>query len=143
MNAPMTVALASNQLLRDFEPEWVLWFEERCIPVAFEPGALMIEGGHSAAGLYLLLDGRISVLSNRGERISTIDAGSIVGEMALVDGGKRSADVVAETDVSTLLMTRHQFEGMGRSRPEIALAVMTNLCRIMSSRVRHMHQLVG
>ncbi len=139
----MIAALANNDLMRDFEPDWLTWFEERCIPVAFEPGNMMIEGGHSAAGLYLLLDGQISVLSNRGDRIAVIQAGSIVGEMALVDGGLRSANVVAETSVSTLLMTKHQFQTIGRSRPEIALAVMTNLCRIMSSRVRHMHQLVG
>lgn len=139
----MTVDLANNELLRDFQPDWVVWFEERCIPVAFDPGDFMIEGGHAAAGLYLLLDGRISVLSTRGDRIAELLAGSIVGEMALVDGGLRSADVVAETSVSTLLMTKHQFLAIGRSRPEIALAVMTNLCRIMSSRVRHLHQLVG
>jgi len=139
----MTVALASNDLLQNFEPDWVAWFEERCIAVAFDPSDLMIEGGHSAAGLYLLLDGQISVLSSRGDRIAIIRAGSVVGEMALVDGGLRSADVVAETSVSALLMTKHQFQAIGGSRPEIALAVMTNLCRIMSSRVRHLHQMVS
>ena len=139
----MSVALVSNQLLRDFQPDWVDWFEERCIPIAFGPGDMMIEGGHAAAGLYLMLEGRISVLNARGDRIAEILAGSVVGEMALVDGGVRSADVVAETDVATLLMTKHQFEAIGRSRPEIALQVMTNLCRIMSSRVRHMHLMVA
>lgn len=139
----MTVALANNELLRDFEPDWVEWFEEHCIPVSFDPGDYVIEGGHTAAGLYVLLNGQVSVLSNRGDRIANVSAGSIIGEMALVDGGLRSADVVAETGVSTLLMTKHQFQAIGRNRPEIALAVMTNLCRIMSSRVRHLHQLVG
>lgn len=139
----MTIALANNELLRDFEADWVEWFEEHCIPVGFDPGDNVIEGGHTAAGLYVLLSGQVFVLSNRGDRIANVRAGSVIGEMALVDGGLRSADVIAETGVSTLLMTKHQFQAIGRNRPEIALAVMTNLCRIMSSRVRHLHQLVG
>jgi glutaminase len=139
----MTVALADNELLRDFEPDWVDWFEERCIAVGFSPGDHMIEGGHAAAGLYLLLGGKVVVLSNRGDRLARICAGSVIGEMALVDGGLRSADVMAETDVATLLMTKHQFQTIGRSRPDIALVVMTNLCRIISTRLRHLHQLFG
>jgi len=139
----MIVPVSSNELLRDFQPDWIDWFQERCISVEFEAGDYMIEGGHAAAGLYVLLEGRVFVLSNHGERIADVSAGSVIGEMALVDGGLRSADVVAETAVATLLMTKHQFQAIGRNRPEIALTVMTNLCRIMSSRVRHLHQLVG
>ena len=139
----MTAALSNNDLLRDFEPDWVQWFEEHCIPISFAAGDHMIEGGHSAAGLYVLLEGQVIVLGNRGDQIAKVASGSVVGEMALVDGGLRSADVIAETDVTSLLMTKHQFQAIGRSRPEIALQVMTNLCRIMSTRVRHLHQLLG
>ncbi len=139
----MSNALSNNDLLRDFAPDWVQWFEEHCIPVSFDPGDYMIEGGHSAAGLYVILDGQVIVLGNHGDHMASISSGSIVGEMALVDGGLRSADVVAETKVSTLLMTKHQFEAIGRSRPDIGLQVMTNLCRIMSTRVRHLHQLLS
>ncbi len=138
----MAVELSDNDLLRDFKPDWVAWFEEHCIPVSFDTGDHMIEGGHSAAGLYLLLEGEVAVLGKRGDRIANLAEGGIVGEMALVDGGLRSADVVADTPVSTLLMTKHQFQAIGRSRPEIALVVMSNLCRIISSRVRHLHQLL-
>jgi glutaminase len=138
----MAVALHDNELLRGFEPEWVTWFEDHCIAVSFDIGDYMIEGGHSAAGLYLLLDGEVSVLSNSGERVARAAGGSTIGEMALVDGGPRSADVIAETGVSAFMMTKHQFDALGRSRPEIALVVMTNLCRIISSRLRHLHQRV-
>jgi len=102
----MIVPVSSNELLRDFQPDWIDWFQERCISVEFEAGDYMIEGGHAAAGLYVLLEGRVFVLSNHGERIADVSAGSVIGEMALVDGGLRSADVVAETAVATLLMTK-------------------------------------
>lgn len=138
----MSVSLVKNDLLQGFAPDWVQWFEDHCIAVGFEPGDYMIEGGHTAAGLYVLLDGEAAVLSDSGETIAVLKAGGIVGEMALVDGGRRSADVIAETDVAALLMTKHQFEAISRERPDIALQVMTNLCQIMSMRLRHVHQLL-
>jgi CRP-like cAMP-binding protein len=139
----VTLALADNELLKGFEPTWVSWFEERCIEVGFGQGELMIEKGHSAIGLYLILDGDVSVRTESGGELDRAGAGSVIGEMALLDGGKRSVDVIATTDVSSMLLTASQFEAMKVARPEIALAVMTNLCRILSSRVRGMVRLLS
>lgn len=139
----MFFALGDNELLRHFEPDWVTWFEQRCIPVGFGAGDLVIERGHSAIGLYLLLEGDVSVRTDRGGEIAKVGGGSVIGEMALVDGGKRSVDVVATTAVSSLLMTAHAFEAIKVERPEIALEVMTNLCKIISSRVRGMQRLLS
>ena len=139
----MGADLAENELLRKFQPGWVSWFREYCTAINFDPGHYMIESGSTAAGMYLLLDGRVSVLTRKGDAIATIGEGGVVGEMALVDGGSRSADVVAQTNVSTLLITKQQVEGIGRDRPDIGLVIMTNLCSIISKRARHLHQLVG
>jgi CRP-like cAMP-binding protein len=141
--AAVTLALADNELLKGFEPAWVSWFEERCIQVAFSQGEFMIEKGHSAIGLYLILDGVVSVRTESGGEFDRSGAGAVIGEMSLLDGGKRSVDVVAITDVSSLLLTASQFEAMKVERPEIALAVMTNLCRILSSRIRGMVRLLS
>lgn len=138
----MFVALSDNELLSNFAPDWATWFQERCIEVGFGAGDLVIERGHSAIGLYLLLDGDVSVRTDRGGELAKVSAGSIIGEMALVDGGRRSVDVIATTRVSSMLMTAHAFETIKVERPEIALAVMSNLCKIISSRVRGMQRLL-
>jgi len=103
----------------------------------------VIERGHAAIGLYLIRDGEVSVRTDRGAEIAKVRMGSVIGEMALVDGGTRSVNVVAVTDVASILMTTHQFDAIKVQRPEIALAIMTNLCRIMSSRVRGMQRLLS
>lgn len=138
----MTLAIAKNELLNGFEPGWIAWFQERCIEIAFSQGDLMIEQGSSAIGLYLLLEGEVSVQTDRGDELAKVGSGSVIGEMALVDGGLRSVNVIATTDVSSYLLTASEFEAIKRARPEIALAVMTNLCKIISSRVRSLHRLV-
>ena len=138
-----TDALSQNELLQGFERGWVSWFRDFCTAMRFDRGDTMIESGSSAAGMYLLLDGQVAVMSRAGDRIATITSGNVVGEMALVDGGSRSADVVADTAVSALLITKNQVEAIGQARPDIGLLIMTNLCRIISKRVRHLHQLVA
>ncbi len=139
----MPVDLAENELLRGFRPGWVDWFRDYCIAINFDAGDYVIEGGSMAAGMYLLLDGTASVLNKNGELISRIEEGGVVGEMALIDGGARSADVAADTPLSSLLVTRDQLEAIGRERPDIGLIIMTNLCRIITRRARHLHQLIG
>ncbi|MEZ5930785.1 MAG: cyclic nucleotide-binding domain-containing protein [Alphaproteobacteria bacterium] len=138
----MPVDLAHNELLQGFQPGWVGWFRDYCIPLNFDTGACVIEGGSAAAGMYLLLDGTVSVLNRAGELINRIEAGGIVGEMALIDGGARSADVVADTPLASLLITRDRLEAIGHERPDIGLILMTNLCRIITKRARHLHQLI-
>jgi len=139
----VTSTLQDNELLRGFKPDWVTWFEEHSIEVSFSRGDLVIERGHAAIGLYLIRDGEVSVRTDRGAEIAKVRMGSVIGEMALVDGGTRSVNVVAVTDVASILMTTHQFDAIKVQRPEIALAIMTNLCRIMSSRVRGMQRLLS
>ncbi|NJO36994.1 MAG: cyclic nucleotide-binding domain-containing protein [Rhizobiales bacterium] len=112
----MPVNLADNELLRGFQPGWVGWLRDYGIAIDFDAGAYVIEGGAAAAGMYLLLSGTVSVLNRGGETISRIEAGGVVGEMALIDGGARSADVVAETPLSTLLITRERLDAIGRER---------------------------
>ena len=138
----MPVALAENELLQGFQPGWVGWFAEYGIPLNFKPGDHVIEGGSTAAGMYVLLDGTVAILNKSGEMINRIEEGEIVGEMAVIDGGTRSADVVAETPLSTLLITRDQLAAIGQERPDIGLIIMTNLCRIITKRARHLHQLI-
>jgi len=120
----VTSTLQDNELLRGFKPDWVTWFEEHSIEVSFSRGDLVIERGHAAIGLYLIRDGEVSVRTDRGAEIVKVRMGSVIGEMALVD-------------------TTHQFDAIKVQRPEIALAIMTNLCRIMSSRVRGMQRLLS
>ena len=139
----MPVDLADNQLLQGFHPGWVSWFRDYCIEIGFNSGDYLIEGGSVAAGMYILLDGRVSVLNRNGESIAAVESGGVVGEMSLIDGGSRSADVVAETPVSTLMITRDNIKSIGKDSPDIGFMIMSNLCQIITKRARHLHQLIN
>jgi glutaminase len=56
--------------------------------------------------------------------------------MALLDGGLRSADVRAEMDCDCPRLDVDRLQGLSTERPAIVLAVMRNLGRILSGRLR-------
>ena len=53
----------------------------------------------------------------KGRKKREIGPGDYIGEMAIIDGGVRSATVTAETDVVTLSAARWNFEAVLKSNP--------------------------
>jgi CRP/FNR family cyclic AMP-dependent transcriptional regulator len=82
--------------------------------------------------LYIVADGevKVSLWSDSGREIilSTLGPGSFFGEMSLVDGEPRSANVACLTDSLLLRLGRREFLQALRSYPTIAINVMTEIC---------------
>jgi len=57
-------------------------------------GAVLTEQGERADALYLLLDGVIQVVVD-GEEVANIGPGALIGERAVLEGGRRTATLVA------------------------------------------------
>ena len=96
--------------------------------VDYSPGEVVVQAGDPGDSFYLLLDGRASVLGrSRGLR-----AGDFFGEMALIDGGPRSATVTAKTAVRTMELPRRAFLKAIDQDPRIGLAIM----KALAERVR-------
>ena len=101
--------------------------------VQFEPGeSLMAEGGDGDS-LHVLIEGRVAVerKSSGGEtiRIAEREAGDCFGEMSLIDGGKRSASVVALEHCKVLVVRQDTFTQLILAHPRAALAIMQTLVR--------------
>ncbi len=94
----------------------------------FADGAPLVRVGQAAAALYVVLDGNVSV-RRPGSRALTLGVGSIVGELALLDGGTRTATVVAQGDVVTLAIPASRFRTLLRSEPTIAIGIAEELAR--------------
>src|SRR3974390_2268373 len=66
----------------------------------FTDGTPLVVGGHAASELFVILDGQVTV-DIPGHAPLGMSAGNFVGELALLDGGLRSASVVANGPVVT------------------------------------------
>lgn len=81
--------------------------------VAFEKGKVIIKEGDTQAQAYLIQSGRVGVftMSNgRKVELAVLGVGEIIGEMALISDGLRSASVEALEDCNLILISRPEFE---------------------------------
>ena len=96
--------------------------------VQFAPGKALITEGDTDARFYLIVEGSAKVSVN-GRKKRELGPGDYIGEMAVIDGGVRSATVTAETDVVTLSAARWNFEAVMKNNPSVALAILREMIR--------------
>ena len=106
----------------------------------FSAGDTVIRAGDEDRALYLLTEGSLSVAS--GAAFRTIDAPSVVGEVAFLDGGRRSLTLVATTDGELRRLGLDAFEALAGRHPELARAMLFDLGRIVSLRLRFLTDLI-
>jgi CRP-like cAMP-binding protein len=101
-----------------------------------EPGTTIARKGESSSELYLLLDGKADVRNGvDGPIVGAMKRGDVVGEMGLVRGAPRSADVVASEPVEYLVLDGEFLQRLRRQYPRTAAALLFNLTRILSDRL--------
>ncbi len=93
--------------------------------------------------MWILTRGSVSVrLRATGQnerRIASMAAGTTVGEMSLIEGGRRSATVVCDEDVSGYELSRSAFETIVNDHPHIARKLFTHFTRDLAQRLRELH----
>lgn len=94
--------------------------------VEAEQGAEITDQGRPGLECYVILEGTAGV-SVSGEHIATLEAGSMVGEMALIDHRPRSATVVAETPMRLLAFDAKAFKALLDEMPKASQRVMSLL----------------
>ncbi len=86
------------------------------------------EGDRSKVGFFLVLDGQVEV--RKGEKVlSRLGAGQFFGEMAVLDGQPRSADVVAATPTRCLVLASWDIKALIKTHPELAHEIIAELAR--------------
>ena len=94
----------------------------------FADGAPLVRSGQVAAALYVVLDGNVAV-RRRGRPDIKLGIGAVIGELALLDGGGRSATVVATGEVVALAIPASRFHTLLRKEPTIAIKIAEELAR--------------
>ena len=107
----------------------------------YAQGETIIRENDRADDLFLLAAGTVSVFlrltdGNRRRRVSTITPGLAFGELALLDGGKRSADVIADEPALCYVLPIAKFRALASDHPAIESKLIFNIGRELSARLR-------
>ena len=109
-------------------------------PMSLQAGFQIFRAGEEATALYLIKNGsvRIAALSPSGERIevATLASGSHFGEMALIDGAKRSASAETLEATSIFRFDYARIRSLLDGSPPIASKFYRALARFLANRLR-------
>jgi CRP/FNR family transcriptional regulator, cyclic AMP receptor protein len=100
--------------------------------VTLKRGATIFSRGDPGNSLIAVISGtvKISISSADGRSaiLDMIGAGEIVGEIAMLDGKERTADVTANTNCEIFIIDRREFLPFVRSQPALAMKFIELLC---------------
>lgn len=91
--------------------------------VGHDAGTVIAREGERGIGLFLILEGECTVTIG-GKRKAKLGPGDFFGEVALLDGGPRTATVTADTPVKLVGITGWVFRGLLMEHPSIALKTL-------------------
>jgi len=102
----------------------------------------LFRAGEAGDAMYIIERGkvRICVQATDGHEVTLTEfgRGDFFGEMALLDGQRRSADAVVAEDSRLAVLSREHFVSFMRSSPDVALEMLTAL----ANRLRHTDELL-
>lgn len=148
-----SLAALTVEMLRSSQALFTLSVDEARVVVGhmraltFPKGATLLrEGdGRDIAEMMLLLDGEVTVdtgvdTPTGGVPIASLGPGSLLGEVALLDGRPRSAQCTALSPVRAAGLTRASLQVMLDKHPQVAAKLMITLAQRITERLRAMGQ---
>jgi CRP-like cAMP-binding protein len=95
-------------------------------PVPVAEGTYLTRRGDPGREFFLVLDGEASCKVGRKE-VARFSTGGYFGELALLHGGVRTADVVALTPMEVLAFDAREFRSMLMTTPSIGVKMLAHL----------------
>lgn len=124
--------LAQHFLFRQMNPADIDRILALSVERRFNDCQTIFQKGDEGASMMIVLEGRvlISAVSEEGKELTLnyIEPGEILGEVALIDGKKRSANATAIGTCTLLCIMRSEFIPFVRKNSELAIQLLTVLC---------------
>lgn len=116
--------------------------------IKFKPGDLVCRQGEPGDSMFFISLGSAEVTipipgQARHRRLATLTQGTVFGEMSLLDGRPRSADIRAKELLICYELTMEAFTELARHTPEIAMTVYSAIGQSLGSRLRESLELIA
>jgi CRP/FNR family cyclic AMP-dependent transcriptional regulator len=141
--AELAEKLRDKVLFREFTPQEIDEFLDLLDPVMAKAGDIVVHQDDLGDCMYILVSGKCRVVHHKNGRdidLAILNEGDFFGELALVDEGPRSADVIALEDVALLKITQAVVAAVAGVFPTAAFKLLIAIGRIMVERLRLANQ---
>lgn len=114
----------------------------------FDGGDFLFNAGDTDRSLFLLRRGMADITipivdEARHRRLGTVAKGTVIGEIALIDGLPRSAGVRATDPMDVYELTHEAFMGLAEEHPTIAIKIQAGIGAVLATRLRRANALIA
>lgn len=131
--------LVEFPIFRDFDGDDVEALGKACETLSLELGAPVVKEGDPGDALYIVQSGVLEVsrvVNGQPRHINVLSAGEFFGEMALIDGTPRSADITVKEAAELVKLPVAAYQRLKKEAPATALKVADVLLKTLSFRLR-------
>ena len=124
----IVAALKAVSLFSSLSQRFVSGIAKSCVERSFAAGETLVRQGNPGVGLFVIVSGKVKVVKTNEEgkrlELATHGPGEVIGEMAVLDGANRTADVIAVEDTDSLVLSSWDFRSFMEAHPEVALEIL-------------------
>jgi CRP-like cAMP-binding protein len=131
-----TELLGGCPLFGGVRPEDLAAIAERAIEVEFPADHVIARQGEIGTGLFVIIEGATRVVRD-GQELARLGGGDFFGEMSVIDGLPRVAQVVATEPTHCLALASWEFERLVLENPTIGLAILRGLSARLRAKTEH------
>lgn len=138
-HAELCEKLRPIDLFREFSDQELDELLRLLDPMTAKAGQALVRQDEIGDAMYILVKGQCRVSHHKGGReieLASLKDGDFFGEIALVDEGPRSADVIAITDVVLLKITQAVISAVAGVYPSSGFKLLIAIGRTMVERLR-------
>jgi len=133
-------------ILYNFDRSEIAALALRLSRVAHPKGGMIFHQGDVGTHLFIVTKGTASAYihqpTGRAIRLVTFAPGTVFGELAILDAGPRSASIIADEDFVSFALSQAEFAALAAEAPAIAIKLLANLGRELSSRLRRADRMI-
>ena len=127
--------LGACRLFAGLTPVQLAAIAQRAVEIPFDRGHVIARQGEIGTGFFVVAEGRVRVVRD-GDTLAQLGPGEFFGELSVIDGAPRNAQVVTVEPTVCLGIASWDFEALLLEQPGVALAVL----RAVVGRLRAAHQ---
>jgi CRP/FNR family transcriptional regulator, cyclic AMP receptor protein len=134
-----TELLSGTPLLAGVDPDGIAMIAQRMVEVDFPKDHVIARQGEVGTGFFLIASGSVRVVRD-GRTIAHIGPGDFFGELSVLDGRPRVAQVIADEPTTCLGLATWDLEAVIKEQPAVALAILRGLAgRLRELTEAHRH----
>jgi SulP family sulfate permease len=125
---------------RGFSGPQVLNLMRRMNPLSYSEGEFLCREGDQGDMIWFIVQGSVSIWiavggQEKTYRVGSYMAGTAVGEIAFLNGTRRSASIMADAPVQCFGLSKAGFEDLSREDPSLSMLLLKNIASILAERL--------